>query len=254
MKILLAITTYESRSFLGRLFRNIQNEIDPKPDYTLFVSTDYAPFNDLLFIERNFKLPHKIINMPFCKDATKILGNPYYTIAIVRQAALEYARKHKEFSHLLFLDDDVVVQTRNALELMTEHTSPYLIVGAPYLRVYPEGLYLACKWGTVNVGRYLLKKQAFYPFDYPIMISGGFMCINRKVIDDERINFYPFSEVHYKTGASEDYGYCLLSRQYGYYCILDGRIKLYHYFKETLKQKKPWMVDKQGGKYIEFSY
>ena len=568
MNILLCITTYNSKKFLGRLFYYLE-QLNSKPSFTLFVSTDYYPFNDLLYIHRNYKVtPYKIINLPFCKDAVKQLGYVYDTIAIVRQTALEYARKHN-YNYIWFNDDDNYPLTPNMFELLTEHPDNYL-VGAPYCvdentealtldgwkkgtdvtindsiliykngklqyekmqnlyktqykgymikvvakhsvdmlltpnhnfyylhrihghgkkkdrfewrikkaenitcqdririgaknkygktrinkylaelcgwiltdgymynrnygygisvyqtlephpekverikflldnlsikytihkrqrfhgnnlrtefefylsakdeklkwirdifrdkrpnynilnewdkfslkallkgiilgdgykddkqyrivgmkeyidfyqalairlgyssfgqkngticsinkkqikglqrakiekiyydgvvwcpqvssglwlarrngkifitgnsRVYPEGVYLACKWGTLERGKYLLKKISNYPLDFPVMISGGAMLIPKRIIQDARLNFYP---IHIEYSSSEDYGYCLAARKLGYLCLLDCRVKMHHEYIKTIQDIKPWTVNPKTGNYFEFNY
>jgi len=216
----------------------------------LFISTDYYPFYDLLYIRRNYKVtPYKIINIPFCKDAVKKLGYVYDTIAIVRQIGLEYARKHN-YDYIWFNDDDNYPLTPNMFELLTEHPDKYL-VGVPYSRVYPEGVYLACKWGTIQRGRYILKKVPNYPIDFPIMISGGAMLIPKRIIQDTRLNFYP---IHKEYGSSEDYGYCLAARKLGYLCLLDCRVKMHHEYIKTIQDIKPWTINTKTGDYFEFNY
>jgi hypothetical protein len=249
MNLLLCITTYNSKKFLGKLFYYLQ-QLNPKPTFTLFVSTDYYPFNDLLYIHRNYKVsPYKIINIPFCKDAVKKLEYPYNTIAIVRQTGLEYARKHN-YDYIWFNDDDNFPLTPNMFELLTEHGNNYL-VGAPYLRVYPDGIFLACKWGTPERGRYILKKIPNYPIDFPVMISGGAMLIPKRIIQDTRLNFYP---IHIEYSSSEDYGYCLGARKFGYLCLLDCRVKMHHEYIKTIRDIKPWTVNSKTGEYFEFNY
>ena len=75
MNLLLCITTYNSKKFLGKLFFYLQ-QLNPKPTFTLFVSTDYYPFNDEIVI-RNVKWGMSKSEIIQCEIDSPILNEDY---------------------------------------------------------------------------------------------------------------------------------------------------------------------------------
>lgn len=257
MKILLCITLYNSRKFLGKLFYYI-HRLNPKPDFTLLIENNSTD-GTVEYVYRNYKLPFKMCRLWFIPEANKkVEPEGYGIIGLIRQIALDYFRNHKEYDYLMFLDDDCYPITEDYIAKLTEWN--FDLIGAPYTRIYPDGIYLAAKWGTTHPYRFLLKKenQLKYPLDTPVMISGGTMCISRRLAEDKRVNFYPVRTpevpITIKTQSSEDYGLCLKARHYGYLCYWDTRVKVYHDYLKTCKDPKMWTVKPDKSGYIDFKY
>ena len=75
--------------------------------------------------------------------------------------------------------------------------------------------------------------------------SGGCLCLNRKIIQDTRLNFSPIRHDLSEEGeVSEDFGFCLLARHYGYEVYLDGDVRLTH-LAPTPDRIRPWAVLKE---------
>ena len=243
MKVCFLISVYNSVRFLHKLFYYI-HQLNPKPDMTFFIENN-SKDGTLEYIIRNYKLPYKIIRVFFRSDAVKIVG-PYGTIAHIRQLGLTVARQYNP-DYAIFLDDDVYPISTDLISILTSYRGN--IFGGAYLRVYPEGVFLASKWMLPSGKMFKLKKEAFKPFDMPTITSGGCLCLSRKIIQDRRLDFYP---LYNKLDASEDYGYCLKARELGYHVLLDNTAILRHDYIETTKDIKPWTRGKGG--YLNFEY
>jgi GT2 family glycosyltransferase len=247
MNVCLLIPVYNSTKFLGKLFYHI-HLLNPKPDMTFFLENN-SKDDTLGYIIRNYKLPYKIIRVFFREDAVKVGTTVYDTIAHVRQLLLTAARQYDP-DYAIFLDDDVYPIDTDMISKLTGHGEN--IVGGTYTRIYPEGIFVASKWGILtDRHKYLLKKQneVIKPVDMPAITSGGCLCLSRKVIQDRNLDFYPIGDMV----ASEDYGYCLKARKLGYRIILDNTAKLLHDYIRTTRDEKPW-TKKKNKEYVDFRY
>lgn len=257
MRIALCITCYNSVRFLGKQFYYL-SRLNPKPDIIYWVENN-SNDGTLEYIARHcevLKLPYKIISYHFIENAVQYLkdhnGTAYDVIAIARQIGLQAFRNDK-CDYGIFVDDDLYFTESDALQKLTQYSED--IVGGTYQRVYPEGIYVASKWGTVKYGVYRLKTidKVARPFDFPAITSGGCLCLSKKAIQDRRLNFYPVQdEYNTSSSASEDYGFCLKASKLGYKLILDNSTKLLHMYRETITDIKPWTV--VNGKYADFGY
>lgn len=257
MKTLFVITLYKSLKFLPKQFSCL-HQLDPKPDLTLFIINN--SLDEIQYIRENYKLPFKICSMWFRSDATKIIEpKAFGIIGLIRQIGLDYFRHHKEYDWLMFVDDDIYILEKEYIKKMTEWN--FDLIGAPYLRNFPSGVWLAAKWATTSPGKFLLRKPILlkYPLDTPAMISGGTMCISRRLGDDKRINFYPIKDENVpilrRMEASEDFAYCFKARHYGYQCYWRTDVKVFHDYFRTMKDPKPWTVkDLETEECIDFFY
>lgn len=182
----------------------------------------------------NFDLPHEVIQTKHSVKPTK--KNRYRRIAKIRQILLDRAKELNP-DYAIFIDDDTFIKDSWALDKFTEWGVD--IVGGLYLRFFPFGIRLASKWFHPNYPnpKFKMRKKArVLGLDEVAMTSGGCLCLSRRIIQDNRIHFYP---MEFKE-ASEDFGYCLLARKYGYKIYVDGRVKLAHYIKP---RRKDWTVD-----------
>lgn len=243
MKVILLIPVYNSVKFLGKLFYNI-HKLDPKPDFIYFLENN-SKDDTINYIYRNCKIPFKLIRIWFRKDAVKVLDTVYDTIGHCRQLLLTAARNYNP-DYAIFIDDDVYPIESDFITKLLQWNED--IIGGTYIRFYPEGLFVASKWGSVYPGKYLLKKESKVgkPCDFPSITSGGCLALSRNVIQDRRLDFYPV------TRGSEDYGYCLKAKDLGYKLILDNSTKLYHEYRRTIEDVKPWT--KRKGEYMKFEY
>jgi len=245
LTVALCITCFNSKKFLFNSLKYI-HQLNPLPDIIYFVENNSTD-GTLDYIIKNCKIPYKIIRIWLREDAVQVSG-PYDTIAHVRQLGLT-AFRHNGCDYGIFLDDDIQVHTPEMIKILTSY--PEDIVGGTYLRAYPEGVFVASKWGTTLRGQFRLKKlnEVLKPFDMPLITSGGCMCLSKRLIQDRRLNFYP---LYPKYQSSEDYGFCLMARELGYKLILDNTVKLNHEWLRTIKDMKPWT--KMKDKYVDFHY
>jgi hypothetical protein len=121
-------------------------------------------------------------------------------------------------------------------------------VGGAYLRLFPNGMFIASKWATPDGKGVMMKKKVNVPLTEPNVTSAGCLCLSRKKVQDKRVNFYPLIE-----GASEDFGYCLQARNFGYKVYLDGIIRLHHAIPRKIP-KKAWLFDPKLNHCVPFFY
>jgi glycosyltransferase involved in cell wall biosynthesis len=244
MRTLVLIPVYNCGKTLPTLFSFLY-KLDPQPDLYVFAENN-SEDNTLDCVWR-FKRQHKVIRMWFRKDAAVLGETPYEPLAHVRQLLLTFARRYDP-DYAIFLDSDVYPRTKGLIDNLSLWGRD--IVGGSYLRVFPEGVWLASKWEALsNPHRYALRRETGVPLDEPIMTSAGCMCLSRRIIQDKRINFYPVSPAD----ASEDFGYCLQARNYGYKVYLDGTAELHHPIPKKMPPK-PWTYDSALHQYTPFFY
>jgi glycosyltransferase involved in cell wall biosynthesis len=246
MKTCLLIPTYNCSNTLGKLFRYL-DKLKPQPTTTIFAENNSRD-NTLWQIRKHYKhKPHKIIRVWFREDAAKTCKSVYEPIAHIRQLLLTAAR-HYNPDYSIFLDADVYPLSQNLISILTKWRKD--IVGGSYVRMFPDGPFLASKWtveGRPDLFRYY--KIPYAELMEPLMTSAGCLCLSRKVVQDHRLNFYPLYGKDAR--ASEDFGYCLKARELGYKVFLDGTAVLWHDLQQL--RPKPWMKRKDG-KYIDFKF
>lgn len=194
---------------------------------------------DILKIWKLYHPNTIIIRLWFVKNALKKLGNPYAIIGLARELLLKKVRQ-LNVDYAIFIDDDIIVKQTDFITRITKHNLP--IVGGPYLRTFSiqvddkigeVGVYIASKWfNNTPEGKYLLKSGCEPKLQEVAMTSAGCLCLNKTIIQDKRLHFYPV-----RPNCSEDFGFCLESRDLGYKVYLDGTIQLDHMFKGY---RKPW--------------
>lgn len=170
--------------------------------------------------------------------------NRYEPIAYIRQLLLTRARQlDPDFA--IFLDDDVFPYDTWMIDKLTSRKLD--IVGGPYVRLFPDGPWLATKWRSEQgkLRYFRVPPEALSEVE---MTSAGCLCLSRRIIQDRRVNFWPL----YNAESSEDFGYCLQAKDYEYKIWLDGTVVLWHYIPKQIPQK-PWSR-KQDGDYAPFNY
>jgi GT2 family glycosyltransferase len=241
MKTLMLIPVYNCGKTLPTLFSFLY-KLKPQPD--LFVFAENNSEDNTLDVIHRFRRPHKIIRVWFRDDAAMIGQSQYEPIAHIRQLLLTFARQ-QDPDYAIFLDSDVYPRTKNLIYRLSLWQKD--IIGGAYVRLFPNGVFVASKWSTPD-GRVIMKKKVNGPLDEPVATSAGCLCLSRKIIQDKRINFYPL-----RWGASEDFGYCLQARVFGYRVYLDGSADLHHIIPRRMPSKA-WMVDTKLNRNIPFFY
>lgn len=244
MKTIILIPVYNCGKTLPTLFSFLYR-LNPQPDLYVFAENN----SDDNTLERiwKFKRAHEVIRIWFRKDAAVLGESTYEPIAHVRQLLLTFARRYDP-DFALFLDSDVYPCTKELIDNLSLWDKD--IVGGSYLRVFPQGIHLASKWADPsNPSRTVLRKKTSKSLEEPVMTSAGCLCLSRRIIQDKRINFYPINPAN----ASEDFGYCLQARSYGYEVYLDGTTKLKHPIPKKVPLK-PWTYDPTLQQYTPFFY
>jgi len=185
------------------------------------------------------------------------IEEPYAGVAIARQyllkRAIELMMSDESYTHALFLDSDVYINDPDGIKRLANWGAD--ILGGSYLRIFPEGVYLASKFQFDGPNDVRLVKDVFYSISIPYITSGGCLLLSRKAVLDERLRFFPIwkfrTEINvYAENTSEDFGFCLLASSLGYKIFLDGTVSLTHYCGP---KERSFRVD-ENGKYIDFKF
>ena len=229
--------------------------MNPQPDRYIFAENN-SPDDTLRKVAR-FHAPKEIIRTWYRPDARDHLDTQYDLIGIERQFLLTRARQlNPDFA--VFIDSDVMVMQENLLDRLTTWGDRADIVGGPYQRIYPEGVYLSCLWHSPNQDASkpfrLRRKLRVWPFDDSLVaVSGGCMCLSNRILQDRRVNFYPVKRPELSLPVSEDYGYCLEAKRFHYRVGLDCTIRLRHWVAPDHMRGKAWVVD-PDRKPMPFTY
>ena len=214
-------------------------KLDPQPDLWLFAENN-SPDNTFERLQR-FHRPKEILR-PHFTPRELADAQPYDVIGKVRQLLLERVRQLNP-DYLLFLDSDIRIISTGLLWDMPLRGKD--ILGGPYARPFPQGLFLAALWpGTP----FYLHRRATKSMERVAAVGGGCMMLSQRLIQDRRVNFIPVPE-----NSSEDYGYCLTAAKYGYESWLDGTIGLLHWVTSNHIRGKAWQVD-ENLKPLPFPY
>lgn len=247
MKVIFLIPAWNCDKLLWDCLRYC-DKLDPQPDKYIFCENNSTD-KTLEIISSNCRHPMETIRFWVRDDAIKVLGNPYGVIAIARQMLLNRARQIDP-DYAIFIDSDIMIFYSHFIDQITCHGKD--IVGTPYLRPFPKGMFLATIWK--RDGKKSWYKKSCQGFQKCSMTSGGCLCLSRKVIQDTRLNFDP--PIWDKRKASEDFSYCIRAKKLGYNIWVDCNLQIGHY--ATASDYKPWMIrrDKTGKNigYIDFSY
>ena len=250
--IALLIPTYNNDFILDQCLDYI-SWLNPQPSWYIFAENNSTDATMSVLFDWKMKHPNtKIIRLWFKPDAIKQLGNPYAIIGIMRQFLLMKARTlNVDFA--IFVDDDILLADKNFLPRITKHKKD--LVGGAYFRSYPKGnllSYLAFNtYKNKNSHPYRLRNFQMFKLSKVAAISGGCMCISKKLLMDTRANFYPIPD-HYNTGhAGEDFAYCVTARDLGYEVWVDDTFRICHFQDH---EARPWRKAVGSDDYIEFEY
>jgi glycosyltransferase involved in cell wall biosynthesis len=231
MKAIVLIPVYNCGKTLPAFFSFLY-KLKPQPD--LFVFAENNSSDNTLEVLYRFKRPHKIIRVWFRDDAAVVSESRYEPIAHIRQLLLTFARRYDP-DYTIFLDSDVYPHSKDLIDRLSLWKKD--IVGGAYLRLFPNGMFIASKWVTPDGKGVIMKKKIDFLLFEPTVTSAGCLCLSRKILQDKRINFYPL-----QARASEDFGYCLQARVFGYKIYVDGTVKLKHIIPKRIPPK-PWLFD-----------
>jgi len=252
---ILLVSTQNSGNHLNVWKKAIESPY-PLPEKIIFCENDST--DETRSLINSWTFPHELIS--FKSKSNDIEKDIYKIVAKNRQLLLNRAKEiNPKFA--IFIDDDVFPDDQNIIKTLISYNSD--IDGGAYLRYFEEDIpYIASKWdinaplkqlppivpGLKNQINEFKKKGNKYLMFYTCenklyrvaMTSAGCLCLSRKIIQDKRINFFPRKNLNYQDLISEDFGYCLLAKKFGYEVYLDGDIKLSH-LKFGLEKKRPWI-------------
>jgi len=240
--VIALIPTYNHAPILRSCLKHLERL---NPPFDKYVFCENNSTDETLEVIKNFNHPKELIRLWFRKDANKVLGNPYELIGIISQMLLTKARQLNP-DYAIIIADDVFVLTESLIDQMISRRKD--VVGAPYLRRFPEGLYLGTKWKRKGMKGVWFKQQCM-GFQEVYVTSGGCLCLSRKIIQDRRVNFMPIIW-NDKEKVADDFGYCKRARNAGYKIYLDCAIKVGHVVDSS--NSKPWEI--KDGKYVDFEY
>lgn len=246
-RVIFLIATYNQAKLLEDCLKYC-NKLDPQPEKYIFCENNST--DNTLKVISDFNHPKELIRLWVRDDAITVRGNPYAVIGMAREMLLKRARQ-LDPDYMIFIDSDIMILYPHFIEQIIGHGKN--IVGAPYLRPFPKGMFLASMWKR-NGGPLWYKKQC-QGFQKCALTSAGCLCLSRKTLQDKRLHFDP-PIWNKKRKASEDFSYCIRARKLGYRIWIDCNLRIGHY--ATASDRKPWMTkrDKKGKNigYVDFSY
>lgn len=242
--IIALIPTY-NRSGLLRKCLDYLNRLEPNFDKYIFFEDNST--DDTLKVIQEFNRPKELIRMWFRDDTVEQSGNPHEVIGLIRQYLLDKARKLNP-NYAVFIDDDIIVFNETFIDQITSRKKD--VVGAPYLRNFGEGTFLASRWKRKGL-KGLWFKQSCQGFQEVAFTSTGCLCLSRKIIQDRRVNFLPIFWDD-KLKIAEDFGYCKRAYNAGYKVYIDCTLKVGH-FAEAVTDK-PWQLKTDKSGYVHFQY
>jgi len=259
MKVAILIPVYQDAFCLDQCLEYLEG-LNPQPTYYVIAennSTDNTM--SVIFDWLKFKHPEnsKLIRLWFKDNARDILNNPYGIIGIMRQILLKKTRL-LNVDYAIYIDSDIFIADKDFIKRMTKYKKD-LVAGA-YFRSYPQGELLSYldfnKGKNKDTHPYVLRNYQKFKLQRVAAVSGGCLCISKKLINDLRVNFVYGEDMkipdYYGTGhAGEDFAYCETARRNGYNIWVDDSFRICHYQEHG--DPRPWRVNKDG-KYIEFQY
>lgn len=75
------------------------------------------------------------------------------------------------------------------------------------------------------------------------------MCLNRRIIQDNRLNFFPIPDRFSRSLIAEDVVYCYEARSLGYRVLLDTTVQTTHLRSPEVR---PWEVAMRGYDWRSF--
>lgn len=174
---------------------------------------------------------------------------PYTGLAVARQVGINLAKK-RDLAGLLLTDDDTMPVEDDAFSSIVSFGDAVDIIGGSYLRIWPQGIAMCAKWREDNI---IFSYKQRIPLSEPLVTSGGFLLLSRKVLFEDWFKWYPIyrPSEDYPFPVADDFGFCLRARANGYRIFLDGTITLKHVIRP---RSRPWDVDPETLEYPDFTF
>jgi hypothetical protein len=263
-KVVILIPTYNgNRNW--ELFSTWLERLNPQPSLYIFLENNSSDGTLVNLV--NFKLPHEIIRIWMRDDLNEVLKQEhweYTQIAHIRQLLLTRA-KQLDPDYAIFLDDD----TLPPHDLITKVVnSGKDILGGCYVRIFPEGTFLATKFyhtdkkardrhafmlvnlqyvmSQLGTSQYYKQNNYVqYPYVEVPMTSGGCLALSRRCLKHPQLFFYPNPTKDINDiASSEDFGYCIRARRMGIRTYLDLQIICRHLI--DIRYTRSWALDDKG--------
>lgn len=219
--------------------------LDPPPEKVVFCENNST--DRTLEIVANYPGEKELIQFNVASDF--LVGKHTHTvIGNARQMLLQKARE-LDPDYALFIDADVLALDRNLVEKV--HYRELDLLGAPYYRNFPEGLFLGTLFPAVNPkpgDRYSLRASVSLDLETVEATSAGALFLSNKILKDKRLNFVPLLAKMW----AEDFGFCAKAKALGYPTHLDSTINVHHMTRESMGKVKPWT--QKDGKFADFRF
>jgi hypothetical protein len=207
-----------------------------KPTYTVFCTNnnqDSTLLQLMSFVDNHKDTSTLVIFNEESKDM-------FSTIGKARQLLLEKARQ-LDCDFTVFLDGDVIPLNPKFMDVLASWNKDLVgcnvkerLINQDSRPVYAVDV----AFGDFETGLHATTELLF-----PLTECVGFgfhcACLNRKIVQDRRINFLPL-ETYDRAPVSEDYTYCFNAKLLGYQVFVDNTAKFSHQQDHTLK--RPWRI------------
>lgn len=190
------------------------------------------------FLQPNeYEIIENDINL-IVKDRHEWNDKNFNIVSIMRTKALEKARTEK-YDYIFSVDSDVLLHPKTLCLLLQDNKD---IVSTAYWYKLRGGI-------AENFFEYENWKKARPTIEYTqkgiyeIGITGAATLIGKRIIQDERINYYPIDCIDFSKW--EDYAFCLKARVLipDVQIAIDTRLPARHLYTE--KDYKRWMMEKK---------
>lgn len=224
-------------------------KLDPQPDLYIF-SENNSTDRTLEWLTK-FPRPKEIIRLWFRDDAMRFCEYPCDLIAIIRDLLLRRTRQ-LDVDFAIFIDSDIMIHSTDLIPRLTSREGDIMGGLCWYPRNHGLGpwFYVApvasAFWPCPGVpDTYMVRSQMSGPDVQEVAAAGaGCLCLNRRVIEDTRLSFYPIldpGDSRHEPG--EDASYCVHARSLGYKILFDITIQTTHLRTPGLR---PWWLSRWG--------
>jgi len=218
--------------------------------YHVFVTNNCTDKSNQIIDAYLRRHPGRKISWDYPPDFIEKMGDPYSGIAIARQRLLREARTlmGSESTRTLFLDDDIIFLKPESLTRLISQEKQ--VISGCYMRVFDqkEKPVIAALWLEEDGSWVKIRKPM--GLMKPDLVSAGCLLLSGDVVLDKRLHFWPIFKPPGMVDVSEDFGFSLLLKKFGYKIYLDGGVLPGHFIRSSID--KPWL--QSSKKYIPFKY
>jgi len=207
-------------------------DLRPQPDRYVFLENNSQ--DETLRLLWNFPGPKELIRL-------WLRSGRHEAMAEIRQILLDRARR-MDPENAIFLDSDVKPISKDLVEKLTAQSQFDVLGGPVQIPADPSFLYNV----FVPVPG---SADARFPLGYPVLlgtkpthrqwpihealaVGAGCMRISRRLLQDRRVNFHPYTPANNVPGRTfyqfEDLAYCNLALSFGYRIAVDLSLCLTH--------------------------